>query len=63
MPGDIEWESFAVISTDSLLVYNNKYYPQSILRQLCSENYKQTNHRLSWWQSFWRLDIINAELR
>ena len=36
MPGDIEWESFAVISTDSLLVYNNKYYPQSILRQLCS---------------------------
>ena len=26
--GDIEWESFTVISIDSLLVYNKKYYLQ-----------------------------------
>ena len=35
----------------------------SIFRQLRLKNYKQTNDRLSWWQSFWRLNIINGALR
>ena len=28
---DIEYESFTAISIDSLLVYENKYYPQAYL--------------------------------
>ena len=30
--------------------------------QLCFRRYKETNVRLSWWQAFWKLDIINAVL-
>ena len=30
---NIEWESFTVISIDSLLVYKNKYYPQEYLHK------------------------------
>ena len=32
---DIECESFIVISIDSLLVYENKYYLQVYFRQMC----------------------------
>ena len=32
---DIECESFTVISIDSLLLYENKYYLQVLFRQLC----------------------------
>ena len=32
---DIERESFTVISIDSLLLYDEKYYLPSIFRQLC----------------------------
>ena len=56
---DEEYESFRVIYIDSLLVYENKYYLQIYL----CKNYKQTNGRLSWWKSFWKLDIINGVLR
>ena len=56
---DKEYESFRVIYIDSLLVYENKYYLQIYL----FKNYKQTNGRLSWWKSFWKLDIINGVLR
>ena len=60
---DIECEFFGDISIDSLLVHKNKYYVQvSIFRQLCLQNCKQANDRLSWLQSFQRLDI-NAVLR
>ena len=32
----------------------------SIFRQFCLKNCKETSDRLSWWKSFWRLDIMNA---
>ena len=37
--------------------------PANIFRKLCLKNYKETYDRLSYWKSFWRLDIINALLR
>ena len=39
MPGDdIEWESFTVISIDSLLVYENKCYLQVYLQNCAFRN-------------------------
>ena len=55
----VECESFIIISTDSLFVYEKKYYLQlylencacaTIFRKLCLHiflNYKQANERLS----------------
>ena len=43
-----ECESFAVIPTDYLVVYENKYYLQVMFRQLQLKNCRQTNDRLSW---------------
>ena len=44
---DVESKSFTVISTDSLLVYENKYYLQVYLDDSVYKTYKQTNDRLS----------------
>ena len=60
---DVESKSFTVISIDSLLVYENKYYLQVYLDDSIYKTYKQTNDRLSWCESFWRLDIFYAVLR
>ena len=60
---DVESKSFTVISIDSLLVYENKYYLQVYLDDSVYKTYKQTNDRLSWCESFWRLDILYAVLR
>ena len=60
---DINCEFLTVLSVDSLLVYHKKYYLQSIFRQLCFWNCKQTNDRLYWWKSFRRLAIISAVSR
>ena len=57
---DIECEPFTDISIDSLFRYQQKMLSASIFRRLCLKNYKQRNDRLSWWKSFWRLDIISA---
>ena len=57
---DIEYESFTAISIDSLLVYENKYYPQAYLDSCAYKIAKKTNDRLSWWKSFWRWDTINV---
>ena len=48
LPEDyIECESFTVISIDSLLVYKNNYYLQTIIfRQLWLNNCKQTTDHL-----------------
>ena len=43
---DIEYESFTVISIDSLLIYENKYYLQVYLDN-CAYNSRQANDRLS----------------
>ena len=48
---DIEYESFTVISIDSLLIYENKYYLQVYLDN-CAYNCRQTNDRLSCRQTF-----------
>ena len=46
VPEDIvECKSFTIISIDSLLVYENKYYLQVYL-----DNYKHRNGKRSWWQ-------------
>ena len=44
---DIEYESFTAISIDSLLVYENKYYPQAYLDSCAYKIAKKTNDRLS----------------
>ena len=44
---DIECEPFTVISIDSLLVYENKYYLYLVFRKLCLQNFRQANDRLS----------------
>ena len=54
---DIECESSTLLIL--YLHMKKKYYLQVYLDN-CT--YKQTNDRLSWQQSFWRLDIINAVL-
>ena len=60
---DLECESSTVISIDSLLVYENKYYLQVYLDNCAYKIVKKTNDRLSSWKSFWRLDIVNNVLR
>ena len=64
---DIESESFTVISTDSLLVYKNKYYVQFYLDN-CS--YKIMDKQLTDYLddnlsvlNWWRLHLINNILR
>ena len=37
--------------------------PSSKFRYMCLWNCPQSNDILSWWKSFWRLEIINAVLR
>ena len=59
MPEDgVECESFIVISTDSSLVYKEKYYLE-IFTQLCLCNCRQRNDRLSWRQSLLKLKKIS----
>ena len=41
---DVEWESFTVVSIDSLLVYGNKYYLQVYLDN-CA--YKTVNKQMT----------------
>ena len=60
---DIECESFTVISIDSLLVYDKKYYLQVFLDNCAYKILNKKSDRLSWWKSFWRLDTVNAVLR
>ena len=58
---DIEFESFTVISIDSLLAYDKKYY-----FQVCLDNcaYKIINKQMTdYLESFGKLHIINVVLR
>ena len=54
-------ESFTVISRFCTHI-QQEILSASIFRILCLQNCKQTDHKLSWQKSFWRLDIINAVL-
>ena len=59
---DIEWESFTVISIDSLLVYENKNY---LLVYIDNCAYKRRNKQMTEYLDdnfFWRLDINKAVL-
>ena len=49
----VEYESFTIISIDFWLVYENEYYLQVYLYNYAYKIVKNTNYRLSWWQSFW----------
>ena len=58
----IERESF--LECESFLcLYTKKIWSIRTFRQLCLQNYGQTNEKLSSWQSFCRVDLINAVLR
>ena len=64
MPRDnIECKSFTIISVDSLLVYNHRYYLQVYL-EICA--YEVVNKQMTDYldeKCFWSLDIINVVLR
>ena len=65
---DTECESFTVISIDSLLVYDKKYYLEVYLENCADKivdkqmtDYFHENLKI-WWK-FWRWNIIDAVLR
>ena len=55
---DKEWESFTVISIDSLLVYENKYYLQVYLDNC---GYKIANKKMTYYLDIIFLKIISHE--
>ena len=60
---DIECKCFTVISIDSLLVYDKKYYLQVYLDNCVYKTASKQMTDYLYEKSCWRLDIINALLR
>ena len=62
MPEDCaKCKSFTIISNDSLLVYENKYYVQ-VYSDNCAYKILNTHDRWSWWQFFWGQYKLNLKI-